>query len=88
MSLEIREKAQRQFREFCKLQQLDNFSQIIQVVHQDGSIFIFHHASLWHSAETYTDEWTLERPMYVGVSTEHNGDHFFHSGDLLDWWVR
>ena len=88
VSLEVKEKCSKQFFDFCESRQLSDFCQIVQVVHADGSVFVFHHASLWHSAETYEDEWTAERPMYLGVATEHCGNHFFHTGDLLDWWTR
>lgn len=82
-----RDVAQKKFNDFCESRSLKDFSQIVQVVHQDGSIFVLHHASLWHSEETFEFD-GLQRPKWVGVSTEHNGDHLFFSGDLLDWWSR
>jgi hypothetical protein len=83
-----RKRAKRSFGRFCKNRALKDFNGIVQIVHSDGSTFVLHHSSVWYSREKFKDLDGLERPAWVGVSTEHNGDLLFFSGDLLDWWVR
>lgn len=92
MSLsESRKVAQDKFSEFCASRELKDFSEIVQIVHQDGSIFILHHACVWYSDEQFNAGMPLGDnyiPKWIGVSTEHNGDLLFFAGDLMDWWVR
>lgn len=45
----------------------------VQVNHEDGSAMTFRYALCWR----YGD-WLL-------VATEHNGYHYFHTGDLAHW---
>ena len=88
---ESRNQAKEEFKAFCESRELKDLDKIVQVVHQDGSIFVLHHASIWYSQEQYNVGMPLGDhfvPAWIGVSTEHNGDHLFHGGDLLDWWVR
>jgi hypothetical protein len=83
--------AKSKFKEFCDSRELKDFYQLVQVVHQDGSVFILHHASVWYSEEQEdfgTPHLTTPGPKFIGVSTEHNGDLMFYAGDLVDWWVR
>jgi hypothetical protein len=83
--------AKSKFKEFCDSRDLKDFDNIVQVVHQDGSVFILHHASVWYSEEQEgfgPPHGTTPGPKFMGVSTEHNGDHLFYVGDLVDWWVR
>lgn len=83
--------AREKFEEFCKSRDLKDFSSIIQVMHQDGSVFVLHHAAIWYSEE-YENVGHLSSgvlvPRWIGVSTEHNGDHLFFASDLIDWWVK
>jgi hypothetical protein len=89
--IESRNKAKEEFRSFCKSRELGDFNKIVQIVHQDGSIFVLHCASIWWSQEQYnagTPPVDHFVPAWIGVSTEHNGDLMFHGGDLLSWWIR
>jgi len=46
---------------------------IVQVNHEDGTALTFRHALAWRYGE-----WLL-------VASEHNGYHYFHTGDLAFW---
>jgi len=83
--------AQEEFKQFCESCELKDFDGIVQVIHQDGSVFVLHHAAIWYSKEQYNAGMPLGdnfQPKWIGVATEHNGDILFHSDDLLDWWVK
>jgi hypothetical protein len=83
--------AKEKFSEFCQNRELKDFGSIIQIIHQDGSIFVLHHASIWYSEEQDSfgpPHGNSVGPKFIGVSTEHNGDHLFYAGDLVDWWVK
>ena len=60
-----------------------NFNRCIQVVHQDGSIFVLNYAELWQSRERAADN--EYAPKWIGVYTEHNGKFLFCTEDLKDW---
>lgn len=77
--------AKEEFAKFCKDRTLSDFGKVVQLVHQDGSIFILHNASIWYSGITIQNDNGHEIPRWIGVSTEHNGDLFFHGADLLSW---
>ena len=83
-----RQLAAEKFKKFCESRELKDFSDIVQVIHQDGSIFVLHHASLWKSEETIKNDMGIDFPAFIGVSTEHNGDMMFFGADLYDLWVR
>lgn len=80
-----RSAAQDQFDAFCADLPYQRLSRIVQVVHQDGSVMVFHHATLWESHEGMLALPDIDRKGYVGVCTEHCGNHLFHAGDLLTW---
>lgn len=86
--LTSRQQAAENFKKFCEDRKLQDFCDIVQVVHQDGSIFILHNASLWKSEETIKNDMGIDFPAFIGVSTEHNGDLLFFGADLYDLWVR
>lgn len=69
------------FKEFCKSMNLEDFKYVVHVFHEDGSTFILYHCDLWESQVASE----LGVPRFIGVSTEHNGDHFFFTGDLTIW---
>ena len=69
------------FKEFCNNSKLEDFKYVVHVFHEDGSTFILYNSSFWESE--VVDE--FETPRFIGVATEHNGDHFFFSGDLHRW---
>lgn len=83
-----RQLASENFKKFCENRELKDFKDIVQIVHQDGSIFVLHHASLWKSEEMIKNDTGIDFPAFVGVSTEHNGDLLFFGADLYDLWVR
>lgn len=78
-------KANDQFDTFCADLPYHRLSQVVQIVHQDGSVLVFHHAVLWESEEGMLVLPDIDRKGYVGVCTEHCGNHLFHAGDLLSW---
>lgn len=80
-----KDQARTQFDAFCANNPFHYQSRIVQVVHQDGSIMVFHHATLWESEEGMLCVDDLNRHGWVGVCTEHCGNHLFHAGDLLTW---
>lgn len=91
MTSESHQKAQAEFKEFCDTREIHNFDSVVQVIHQDGSIFVLHHACVWYSREYHNAGMPLGDhmvPSWIGVATEHNGNHLFHGGDLLDWWIK
>lgn len=88
--IDSKTQAQEEFKQFCESRELKDFDSIVQVIHQDGSVFVLHHAAIWYSKEQYNVGMPLGDnfiPTWIGVTTEHNGDLLFHGGDLLDWWV-
>lgn len=80
-----KDQAQAEFNAFCADLPYQRLSRIVQVVHQDGSIMVFHHATMWESDEGMLALPDIDRKGWVGVCTEHCGNHFFHAGDLLTW---
>jgi hypothetical protein len=46
---------------------------IVQVNHEDGTALTFRHALAWRHGD------------YLLVASEHNGYHYFHTGDLAFW---
>lgn len=87
MSLkDSRQKAQEQFDVFCNSRELKDFRQVIQITHEDGSVFILRYASLWKSDGVYELEGAQD-PKWLGVSTEHNGNFLFFAGGLSSWHV-
>lgn len=76
---------QEQFDAFCSDNPFSRKSRIVQIVHLDGSIMVFHHATMWESEEGMLAKADIDRQGYVGVCTEHCGNHLFHAGDLATW---
>ena len=66
------------FKEFCSTRALKDYGEVVQVSHQDGTIFVFHNAAHWTPGD--------DDPNFIGVSTEHCGDHFFVTDDI-EWRV-
>lgn len=75
------EQERAKFTEFCSKRTLDNFNYVVQVTHQDGSVFILHNSSLWVSEVLSTEG----LPRFIGVATEHTGNYFFFVDDLYSW---
>jgi len=80
-----RSHAVEKFEAFCADMPYHRLSQIVQILHQDGSVMVFHHATLWESEEGMLTLPDIDRKGYIGVCTEHCGNHLFHAGDLLAW---
>lgn len=80
-----RSQAVEKFEAFCADLPYHRLSQVVQVLHQDGSVMVFHHAALWESEAGLLALPDIDRKGYVGVCSEHCGNHLFHAGDLLSW---
>ena len=81
-------KLEADFKAWSKALHYRDLCNIVQVVHEDGSMFVFHNAALWKSEP---DELLLppdERVGWIGVATEHHGDQMFSCGDLVTWSSR
>lgn len=75
------------FRKFSEDCQWQDICHVVQITHEDGTTYLFRHAKLWKSEVTIGDAAApyYGSPQFIGVVTEHNGDHFFHTGDLVLW---
>lgn len=83
-----KDQAQADFNAFCADLPYQRLSRIVQVVHQDGSIMVFHHATLWESGPNLIALPDRDQAGWIGVVTEHCGQHFFAVGDLMTWFER
>lgn len=75
---ETYELEKKKFDEWCETRELKDFNKMVHLSHNDGSTFILYHSDYWRSEAV--DEY--ENTLFIGVCTEHNGDFFFHNGDL------